>query len=725
MLNSVNVTERDDLEQWLRRTGGRKLITDPLHVEMQSPNITEALTSHKAFPKWKGKSISTTEVKELLETASAFSVQEFCTENPVIGSDEHIWEALFLTQFPELYAPFLEVCNAYGDTKGPGLPFSDTTRREHMFWRDCWGSLNALEPSVLLTVERLMNRELLQHEPETYFDDVSVMCESHWTLAVVLGNMDSSGSCVVPVMLCCAPELLRSVFFYEERLTSEACFSLVSYGLTCCPPAADGLTNHSAKMGFVDILPRLIPFLSGEGVNFLLLDAIESGQDEAALIIARDERADLGAIHIVRQSAKMGLTKTLSFVFGELGSAIIRNKIQYVGNVRCSALGSHLEVFRFLMKYPKPDFWVPSDLQSIHEVISAATNDLRHKMLIILIDSGFKPSGSSYFTIEHWVKKGDTECVRLLLADQRAFPSHLGGSLVNTAAQMGNIEILRLILEDGRVNLAKILGGTFNPFFCAPTKQRVDIFTLLLSHLGEDSLGNKSVAACLGSHNIEIVRLLLPHLHRFDSESITKSVIELVRADKVDILRLLASHAPVAPHGLVMSHMGFSELLSVASSCKFTDCFLFILEKYGHLVSTQQLHDILERALRRNKDKIVRLLLEDGRTDPSPQASYLVVSATTPGHIDCLKALVCDERVKEALSLTNKTLLFINSSDTLVGEVLEECIDKAIENLKDGKIEINDQLSRLQLKEVARRMGRAIHSAMTREELVSLVSPKR
>ncbi len=688
-----------------------------LCIEMLCLTITKALSRHEETLRWKGKPTSLAESLILLETADALTVQSFCTENPKVGSDESVWEALFLTQHPELHTPFLEVFDAYKTSDTSKLPLTaHMTKRTPMFWRDCWQSLKVLDPSVLSTVVRLVNRECHPIYPEEYLDDVSVICESHWTLAVVLGNMDSSGSCVVPIMLCCTPKLLESVFFYQDNLTDIILSVLMEKsligeeGVSILPPN-HSLFMYSIKKGFVDLVPRFLLNTEKKDLLQLLLHAIRSGQDEVALTIAKDERIDVTFREIMRQSVTMGLIKTLSFLFKGLGGVLLGNKIEYICSVQNSAVGSHLEVFRFLMEYPEPDFWTPLDFVDIHAVIPSAFVDLRHKMLAILISSGFKPNSSSYFAISHWVKEGDIECVRLLLKDESPFMYPLSGSLIYSAAVTGNIEMLRLILEDGRENLVELLGTHLDPFKCSANKGRADIFSLLLSELGEDSIGHPSIAAsAMKSCKIEIVRLLLPHLHQLDVESMNDGFGDLVIMGKADILQLLFSH------NFVISDLALTKYLRLA----YSDCLAVILGASGPLLD---FHEALDTAIKYDKHKVLRLLLHDSRSVVRGGATRLVVGAADCGHTESLCALLGDERVKSALPLTNRTLIFIRHKSALVEELLEEYVDKAIDNLKEGKIEINDQLSRPQLKELARRMGHTVHAGMDREELFSLLSP--
>ncbi len=703
---------------------------------LEMSTIIDALCCHKESLGWNGTPMSPKEALELLETSDALSIQDFCTENPKVGSDDLVWEGLFEHQFPGLYPPFFEVFTAYRASEGTEdaqLPLSThMTERVPMFWRDCWQSLLVLPETAIATVEHLANGECKAVDLSPYFADVALICESHWTLAVVLGSMDSSCRCVVPVILCCAPELLSSVFFCEESIEKRT-FSLLSDGKVLTERGAYFLLDHRhliydlsreivaycIQRGFKSDVPRLIEVSRRFGSIFH--SAADSGQEEIALMIARDMGADLiNSSHLIA-AAGAGLQGLVSFLLEQKGPALLEREPKYCRAVTNSIDGSHPEVFRTLMEYAEPKFWINQSLgfDLIHNAIKcAAESGSRAQMLDTLLRSGYHPEAMTNI-ITCWIRTGDVDCVRLLLADGRAHPSSGGHSSINMAAQMGNTEMLELILEDGRENLAMCLKGRHNPFLLTEVQERIDLFTLLLTYLVRDSTTLSSVVNCaINSHNIEFVRVLLKYVPDLGIESDFHSLVLLLQKDEARMLRLMLTNMTLdadAPSVLL------SELLRFAVENSAYECFLLILEIGGPLMNCDA---ALDSALAVNGHKVVRLLLDDGRANPMHAGAHLMLDSLASGAKESLDLLLRDERVKNELPMIDMALLFICTEGGAENELINEYLDKTIENLKAGGIELNMDLTRLQLKELARRMGHAVHAGMGREDLMSLISPK-
>ena len=604
----------------------------------------------------------------LLETADALTVQDFCTENPKVGCNELVWEELFRRQFPGLHAPFFEVFAAYQaseaardarmtegallitaapqplstetqgkgygeliatavfnrqfqdlcapiiedfavykaseETRGTRLPLSaHMTERVPMFWRDCWQSFASLPDAVMGTVEHLVNGEYGTADFPAYLADVSLICESHWTLAAVLGSMDSSCRCVVPVMLCCAQELLSSVFFYQDSvgmtlrslldggfLTERGAYFILNSEPPICNDC-HSVARYCIERGFNDNLPRLIALMEPYSrLSDILHLAINSGQEETALMIAKDVRFDMEDPSYLIEASGAGLSGLVSFILEQKGPVLLRGG-GYASAVTGSVNGHHMAVLRSLMEYSGSEFW----------------------------------------------------------RNSRDFRRLLGEAITNAK---GDMEIVRVLLE------------------------------------------------------------YAPHL---DIEVTYHWLGLLFRDDRVHILRLLLSNNALGPVRL-------SELLRTASDSDARECILLILETGGPLMNCD---NVLNRALRANKFKLVRLLLDDGRANPMHCGARLMLNLLATGKKESLDMLLKDKRVESELPMTNDALLFISVDSSPRHELIDECLDKAIENLKAGRIELNEQLCRLQLKELARRLGHVVHAGMGRRNLISLISPKQ
>ena len=310
--------------------------------------------------------------------------------------------------------------------------------------------------------------------------------------------------------------------------------------------------------------------------------------------------------------------------------------------------------------------------------------------------------------------------VRLLLADGRApLSTDPSRSSIYEAVATGDIEMVGVIVEDGRESLMQFLSAPNSPFKCAANDANVDIFSLLLSHLSKEERRDPRIIKCaLKSHNIAIFQALLDTLSDSPLDigtfMFSDSLQNLVRKGKVDILRLLFSRC------VPLSYTTLSELLLIALKVESLDCFRLILDTGGPLLDCSH---VLNKALQANTPEVVRLLLQDGRVDPTHNGSLWVIQTARVRHNESLEVLLEDERVKKALPLTNKTLILL-CGKKVNKELMDEYLTKAIDNLIGGRMTLDVNLSRLQMKELARRTGHFVHAGMDIEELSSLVFVK-
>ncbi len=205
-----------------------------------------------------------------------------------------------------------------------------------------------------------------------------------------------------------------------------------------------------------------------------------------------------------------------------------------------------------------------------------------------------------------------------------------------------------------------------------------------------------------------------PRVDLSDPE-VFSSVSKLLIRHQDPILLLILSHEYTTTNSSAVN-----KLLTKVIRLNAVECTLSILD----LSTVIECPDaLIKLALDLMHGKIAEVLLSHEKSKPAHPLSFLegaIDQDTTGG----LLSLLQDQRVKDMLPLTDKVFLLLCVRGVSEDELVEDYLSRAIDNLRAGEIEINKDLSRSQLKELARKMGYSIHSAMGNDELLSLISPK-
>ncbi|KAI9344387.1 ankyrin repeat-containing domain protein [Obelidium mucronatum] len=302
--------------------------------------------------------------------------------------------------------------------------------------------------------------------------------------------------------------------------------------------------------------------------------------------------------------------------------------------IRCASQQGHTEIVKLLLTDPRVD---PSALNN--EAIRLASRYGRYETveLLLSLDSKYKidPAAANQQSIRHACEVRHSlkepnnagRLVQLLLADRRVDPTVNQSEAFWKAADRGNLEIVKALLEDGRVT------GHFLAALAAASNGHAEVVELLMKdeQVRKEASESSNILcrAATGGH-INVLGVLLgypiqiSHAHRALEKSAERG--------KLNAVEYLLSHSRLQDLDVT-----YSTLASAVGSGN-EEMVRFLLAHPRLYVRKDAW--VLSNAVYEGYLSIVKILLEDGRCNDANDNSDSVQEAARTGSLDMLQALI-------------------------------------------------------------------------------------
>ena len=147
-------------------------------------------------------------------------------------------------------------------------------------------------------------------------------------------------------------------------------------------------------------------------------------------------------------------------------------------------------------------YWLNSALSS------AALNENYLAIKVLLADQRVYPSSKNNYAIRRASMDGYLEIVKLFLADQRVDPSDYNNTAIQWASQKGHLEVVKLLLADQRVDPSDKNNEAIRE---ASQNGHLDVVKLLLAdpRVDPSDKNNEAIQEASNKGDLEIVKLLL------------------------------------------------------------------------------------------------------------------------------------------------------------------------------------------------------------------------
>jgi ankyrin repeat protein len=233
------------------------------------------------------------------------------------------------------------------------------------------------------------------------------------------------------------------------------------------------------------------------------------------------------------------------------------------------------------------------------------------------------PTDNDNELIREASEEGDVESLRLLLQDGRADPTANDNFPIGVAISEGHTEIVRLLLEDGRAD--PTYHNNF-PIMTATNEGHTDIVRLLLEDGRADPAYNNNEAIILATRQgyTTIVRLLLEDGRADPAADNNEAIILATRQGYTDIVRLLLEDGRADPAA------DNNAPIMYATRQGYTEIVRMLLED-GRVVPNDL---FITAPSSEGYTEIVRLLLEDGRVNPTRRNNEAITMALYKDHIE-------------------------------------------------------------------------------------------
>ena len=142
------------------------------------------------------------------------------------------------------------------------------------------------------------------------------------------------------------------------------------------------------------------------------------------------------------------------------------------------------------------------------EFIEAAKTGNTDKVKLLLADPRVDPADRNNYAIHFASERGHVEVVRLLLNDSRVNPATSNNRAIKWASNNGHLEVVRLLLNDPRVDPADANNGAIR---WASHNGHAEVVRLLLNDIRVDpaAWNNQAIRRASQNGHVEVVRLLL------------------------------------------------------------------------------------------------------------------------------------------------------------------------------------------------------------------------
>ena len=680
---------------------------------------------------------------DIIQNAQVLELQDFCTGNPIPAAQDILWECVFAMESPELYKLFLEVEKAYSISEYTKFPLSSKRgQRKPMFWRDCWTSLRSLSFEQIKTLNVCISNDNVQ---ESTFPLFEILCDSHWTLAAVIANMDLMNvhQRMIAMMVCRAPDLLESVFFYEKVLKETSLVEIARFeyftdeGVAFCAHTPfiynQEVAHCLVQTGPPGIEKALSSFLDichvEDAATLLTREAIRRKNKEITLMLIRHKNINIHGIlkthgsklYILQEAISWGELEVIDALVLALGPRLFKHLSGYIHCISISIIEKHVQVFKYLLSALcalNPSWMVEEvHLNNIWLWIIKMEPSIRSQFLSIFLQKDIRPDRLNSMVMS-CVVSGDVESLSYILSSTPVLLNI--PFILSQASKEGRINILRLLLEY-LISKERLEVSFFNNSLLIAFRQnKLKIATLLLdtlsTYLDHEFCINKlnswqiiTIIAEAGS--IEAMRLIIQYIAIFDIKKIINIILSPNIYRNKEMFILFVTNVEIFENLRYRSDL-LQELLCKWPKRLGLDLFKSFLTIEDKLAKTAALF----ASISRQRLDILQALLDDGQGDPTSNNCKHLVDMIRINPC-CLPIILTNKQVKAALPRSEETFRLLKLNSLELSQVLEELLV----NMRNGLLSVPKDLPRMELKELVRRCGHPLHAAMDEETLLQLL----
>lgn len=337
-----------------------------------------------------------------------------------------------------------------------------------------------------------------------------------------------------------------------------------------------------------------------------------------------------------------------------------------------------------------------SDGKFIRAVTYRKLNDT--ELLKYLLEVGADPSAFNNAPIKNSALVGDIEAMKILLKDTRVNPV----LTLRIAAELGHIDIVKLLLADGRQN------DHNDAIKAAVRRKQLPIFQLLLptSTTDKQELLRASASVALDKNSVIINEILIKEINKSPvtnaaDEAYTNYFWGACLGGQLETVKMLIGTNPPGMdinYGFVAAcqkgvtsiveflrnnqkiEPGFRDHVAIRIACELgrTEVVKLLI---NNVIQTNPVFNpsvsnniAIRIASHKGHVELVKLLLNDPRVDPSTEDNRAIRAAGKKGHFDTVNVLLDDQRVDPS-ALNNSLLksIIVRGGDLdLVKRILDD-----------------------------------------------------
>jgi len=323
------------------------------------------------------------------------------------------------------------------------------------------------------------------------------------------------------------------------------------------------------------------------------------------------------------------------------------------------------------------------DINDIFE--DAVLDENIEKIQALLRDPQVDPSFDNNWSIKRAVEAGNVDIVRLLLSNPRVDPSDENNYAIITAAENGHIEIVKLLLNNPRVDPSERDNWAIRS---AAMNGHLEIVKLLLTYQRVDpsSFDNHAIQLAAENGHLEIVKLLLNDDNVDPSDNDNHAIQEAAMNGHLEIVKELLNDDRVDPsdknnyairYAACNGHLEVVKLLLTDPRVDPSDNDNWAIRyaaKNGHTEIVKLLLNYsgppLPKNMRNYQHKhAIRSIYSRFRVNPSDDDNLAIKWAAYYGHLEIVKLLLKDQRVRDLIRKNNDPK---NNYPKLVIDILKE-----------------------------------------------------
>jgi ankyrin repeat protein len=368
--------------------------------------------------------------------------------------------------------------------------------------------------------------------------------------------------------------------------------------------------------------------------NELIILAAENNQVEIFQLLLSDERTIFRKLHKIFLVASINIIKILisdsEFDYRTDRYGFIDDDIRYGDIIDIIIKRKEPYVIEFFLKSPEINLEQRDICRILSDACKSGYLDII-KFLLTDTRCCFYKNYNIISALEYY----PIDTVKLLLKDERFYPSIGDNKIIIAASLKGREDIVKLLLEDKYVNPS---ANDNQAIRFAAEGGHINVIKLLLEDKRVDPSAkqNQAIMVAAEHNHANVMKLLMmdPRVNPFDINNYIAT--ESYKYKK--IVRLLLGHSGFNLNcGKIMFQLACMHQVSGVVKLLLKDRRTDPNGKTGYYG--------INYAARHGYTKIVKILLKDSRVDPSCYNNYPIKKACKYGHIEIVRLLLEDNRV--------------------------------------------------------------------------------